>query len=50
MDDEGLADEKAASPFRLPRLHPGNGFGVDAGPTPGAPWASIRGMTYRYAR
>ena len=23
MDNEGLADAKAASPFRLPRLHPG---------------------------
>ena len=23
MNDEGLADVEAASPFRLPRLHPG---------------------------
>src|SRR3989442_5959799 len=23
QDDEGLADARAASPFRLPRLHPG---------------------------
>src|SRR5438093_495002 len=23
MDDEGLADARAANPFRLPRLHPG---------------------------
>jgi hypothetical protein len=23
MHDEGLADVEAASPFRLPRLHPG---------------------------
>jgi hypothetical protein len=30
MNDEGLADAKAASPFRLPRLHPGIGL------TPGA--------------
>ena len=28
MNDEGLADAKAASPFRLPRLHPGIGFGL----------------------
>ena len=27
MKNEGLADAKAASPFRLPRLHPGNWFG-----------------------
>jgi len=27
MNDEGLADAGAASPFRLPRLHPGIGFG-----------------------
>ena len=27
IDDEGLADAKAASPFRLARLHPGIGFG-----------------------
>jgi len=26
MNDEGLADVEAASPFRLPRLHPGIGF------------------------
>jgi hypothetical protein len=26
MDDEGLADVEAASPFRLPRLHPGIRF------------------------
>ena len=26
MDGEGLADAKAANPFRLPRLHPGIGF------------------------
>jgi len=25
MNDEGLADAAAASPFRLPRLHPGIG-------------------------
>jgi len=25
MNDEGLADVEAASPFRLPRLHPGIG-------------------------
>ena len=27
IDDEGLADVHAANPFRLPRLHPGIGFG-----------------------
>ena len=27
IDDEGLADVQAASPFRLPRLHPGIGSG-----------------------
>jgi len=27
MHDEGLADAAAASPFRLPRLHPGIGNG-----------------------
>jgi hypothetical protein len=26
MNDEGLADVGAASPFRLPRLHPGDSF------------------------
>src|SRR5437660_5432962 len=26
MNDEGLADAEAASPFRLPRLHPGIGM------------------------
>ena len=26
MNDEGLADVEAASPFRLPRLHPGSCF------------------------
>jgi hypothetical protein len=25
MNDKGLADAKAANPFRLPRLHQGNG-------------------------
>jgi len=25
MNDEGLADAAAASPFRLPRNHPGTG-------------------------
>jgi len=25
IDDEGLADVETASPFRLPRLHPGIG-------------------------
>jgi hypothetical protein len=30
MNDEGLADARAASPFRLPRLHPGIGFGLCA--------------------
>jgi hypothetical protein len=28
MNDEGLADVAAASPFRLPRLHPGIGSSV----------------------
>jgi len=28
MDDEGVADVEAASPFRLPRLHPGIGSSV----------------------
>ena len=28
IDDEGLADAAAANPFRLPRLHPGSGFGL----------------------
>ena len=28
MDDEELADAAAASPFRLPRLHPGIGLAV----------------------
>src|SRR5713101_555337 len=30
MKNEGLADAAAASPFRLPRLHPGIGFGDGA--------------------
>jgi hypothetical protein len=30
MNDEGLADAKAANPFRLPRLHPG--IGAPLGP------------------
>jgi hypothetical protein len=30
MNDEGLADAAAANPFRLPRLHPGIGFGDGA--------------------
>jgi hypothetical protein len=29
MNDEGLADVAAANPFRLPRLYPGIGCGVD---------------------
>ncbi len=28
MNDEGLADVEAASPFVLPRLHPGIGAGA----------------------
>ena len=28
MNDEGLADVEAASPFRLPRLHPGIGWAL----------------------
>jgi hypothetical protein len=28
MNDEGLADARAANPFRLPRLHPGSRFGA----------------------
>src|SRR3989442_15737061 len=30
MNDEGLADAKAANPFRLPRLHPGVWFACGA--------------------
>ena len=33
LNDEGLAEAGAANPFRLPRLHPGIGYGV--GPTVG---------------
>jgi len=42
IDDEGLADAKAASPFRLPRPHPGIGFRFHPGSSGGPPFDQWR--------
>ena len=44
MSDEGLADAGAANPFRLPRLHPGNPFGIGALPFTHAGHPARRGV------